>query len=251
MSTALIAHKRITTTVAKAKALRVYIEPLISRAKEDTTHNRRQVFRHLQDKSSVTTLFEEIAEKVNDRPGGYTRVIRLGRRSGDGADLAMIELVDYNDVRPEGADGGRKRRTRRSGRRRGRGKAVEATPEVKKEAADLPEDETIAEAIDQPEEELEQATDLSADEQEITDTTESVDTPEAPPAEETTSQQEEVVKTPSEDVTEIQEDVPGEVVEEAEPPEETVEKEKPKAKKSGDKKAQEESSEEPTEEDKE
>ena len=91
MSRALIEKKRIQTTVPKAKALRPFVEPLITRAKEDTTHNRRQVFRHLQDKGAVRELFDEVAVEVGDRPGGYTRVIKLGRRTGDGAERAMIE----------------------------------------------------------------------------------------------------------------------------------------------------------------
>ena len=126
LSNALIRHKRITTTLPKAKALRVYVEPLINRAKSDTTHNRRQVFRHLQDKESIKELFGEISDRISDRPGGYTRVIKLGQRGGDAAPMAMIELVDYNDVRPGGEEGGRRsRRTRRGGgrgrRRRGGG----------------------------------------------------------------------------------------------------------------------------------
>lgn len=112
LSTALIREKRIQTTVAKAKALRPFVEPLITRAKEDTTHNRRQVFRRLQDKRAVRELFDEVAVEVGDRPGGYTRVIKMGRRSGDGAERAMIELVDYNDVQPK--TGSNRRRTRRS-----------------------------------------------------------------------------------------------------------------------------------------
>ncbi|MFV1979551.1 MAG: 50S ribosomal protein L17, partial [Rhodothermia bacterium] len=111
MSTALIQHKRITTTYTKAKALRGFVEPLINRAKSDTVHNRRQVFRRLQDKEAVTTLFEEVAEKVGDRAGGYTRVVKLGKRQGDAAEVAMIELVDYNDVKPDGASGSQKRKT--------------------------------------------------------------------------------------------------------------------------------------------
>ena len=122
LSNALIRHKRITTTLPKAKALRVYVEPLINRAKDDTTHNRRQVFRHLQDKESIKELFGEISMKVTDRPGGYTRVIKLGQRAGDAAPMAMIELVDYNDVQPEGGSASRRsRRTRRGGGRGRRG----------------------------------------------------------------------------------------------------------------------------------
>lgn len=139
LSNSLIQHKRIVTTEAKAKALRVFVEPLISRSREDTTHNRRQVFRYLQDKHAVTELFSEIAEKVGDRPGGYTRVVKLGQRHGDAAPMAVIEFVDYNDVKPEGA-GGRRKRTRRGGgggRGSGRGKKVAAAaPAVVEELAD-------------------------------------------------------------------------------------------------------------------
>ena len=119
LSVALIQHKRITTTVTKAKALRIFVEPLITRARVDTTQNRRQVFRRLMDKHAVTELFEEISEKVGDRPGGYTRVVRIGQRQGDSAELAVIELVDYNDSNPE--DQPSRRRTRRSRRRRSGG----------------------------------------------------------------------------------------------------------------------------------
>lgn len=118
LSGALIRHKQIATTLTKAKALRLYIEPLITRAREDTTHNRREVFRHLMDKQAVTELFGEIAEKVGDRPGGYTRVLRLGQRSGDAAEMAIIELVDYNESEPT-TPRPRRRRTRRGRRRRG------------------------------------------------------------------------------------------------------------------------------------
>ncbi len=126
LSTALIEHKRIVTTQAKAKALRVYVEPLITRAREDNSHNRRQVFRHLQDKRAVTELFDEIAEKVGDRKGGYTRIVKLGQRHGDSASMAVIELVDYNDVRPEGASGTKKATRRGRGRRSGAAAAAVA-----------------------------------------------------------------------------------------------------------------------------
>jgi large subunit ribosomal protein L17 len=116
LSTALITHKRITTTLAKAKALRGFVEPVINRSKDDTTHNRREVFRRLRDKHAVTELFGEIAEKVGSRPGGYTRIVKLGQRAGDATEMAIIEIVDYNDDKPDGKTaGGRKRRTRRSG----------------------------------------------------------------------------------------------------------------------------------------
>lgn len=113
MSSSLIEHKRITTTLPKAKALRSFIEPIINRAKEDTTHNRRQAFRRLRSKEAVKVLFSEVAEVLGDRPGGYTRVVKLGQRGGDSAEMAVIELVDFNDVKPEGSGSGKKR-TRRS-----------------------------------------------------------------------------------------------------------------------------------------
>lgn len=97
MATSLILHKRITTTVAKAKALRPYVEPIITKSKNDTTHSRRTVFSLLQNKFAVTELFREVAPKVIDRPGGYTRIIKLGTRLGDNAEMAMVELVDFNE----------------------------------------------------------------------------------------------------------------------------------------------------------
>jgi large subunit ribosomal protein L17 len=96
MASSLIEHKRITTTLAKAKALRIYVEPLITKSKSDTTHSRRTVFAYLQNKEVVTTLFREVAEKVATRPGGYTRIVKLGNRLGDNAEMAIIELVDFN-----------------------------------------------------------------------------------------------------------------------------------------------------------
>ena len=98
MACSLIQHKRITTTVAKAKALKSYVEPLITKSKEDTTHSRRVVFSYLKDKEAVTELFRTIAPKIADRPGGYTRVLHIGFRQGDAAEMALIELVDFNRV---------------------------------------------------------------------------------------------------------------------------------------------------------
>ena len=131
LSNALIENKQITTTVAKAKAVRPFVEPLITRAKEDTEHNRRQVFRHLQNKEIISELFTEVADRVGDRPGGYTRIIKLGQRSGDGAELAMIELVDYNDVQPSGTGSGRSGGTRR-GSGKGRRDSSEAAADETK-----------------------------------------------------------------------------------------------------------------------
>jgi large subunit ribosomal protein L17 len=115
LSIALIKNERIVTTTTKAKELRRIIEPIITRAKEDTTHNRRQVFAFLHDNISTSKLFNEIAPKCVSRPGGYTRVIKLGTRQGDGAEIAVIELVDYNDVRPDETGAKKSKATRRSG----------------------------------------------------------------------------------------------------------------------------------------
>ncbi len=127
MASSLIQHKRITTTVAKAKALRKYVEPLITKAKDDTTHSRRVVFSYLQDKDSVTTLFNEIAEKVATRPGGYTRIIKTNNRLGDNADMCIIELVDYNELLLADAKPEKKSTRRRGGKKKTADKAVEAT----------------------------------------------------------------------------------------------------------------------------
>ena len=112
MACSLIKHKRITTTLAKAKALKMYVEPLITRSKNDTTNSRRVVFRYLQDKYAVTELFQEISVKVADRPGGYTRIIKTGFRPSDGADMCFIELVDYDENMAKTAK--KATRTRRS-----------------------------------------------------------------------------------------------------------------------------------------
>lgn len=112
LSVALIKNERIVTTLAKAKALRSYVEPIINRSKEDSTHNRSHVFRNLQDKQATSRLFDEIAPMVEDRQGGYTRIVKLGVRPGDGVEKALIELVDFNDAPPESARK-KKRRTRR------------------------------------------------------------------------------------------------------------------------------------------
>ena len=121
----LIQHKRIVTTVAKAKALRVYVEPLITKGKENTTHQRRVVFSYLQDKEAVKELFGSIAEKVGGRPGGYTRIIKLGARPGDNAETALIELVDFNEVYGKGEAKETAKKTRR-----GRSKKADATTEA-------------------------------------------------------------------------------------------------------------------------
>lgn len=115
MASSLILHKRITTTLAKAKALRVYVEPIITRSKDDSTHSRRTVFSYLQNKEVVSILFRDIAAKVADRPGGYTRILKMGNRLGDNASMALIELVDYNEVYTSGDVAAEKKTTRRRG----------------------------------------------------------------------------------------------------------------------------------------
>ncbi|MEN9333078.1 MAG: hypothetical protein RLY35_258 [Bacteroidota bacterium] len=116
MACSLIEHKRINTTVAKAKALRKYVEPLLTKSKTDSTHSRRIVFSYLKNKEAVTELFREVSPKIADRPGGYTRIIRLGFRQGDNAEMAMIELVDFNAIYGKEADAAAaKKRTRRGG----------------------------------------------------------------------------------------------------------------------------------------
>lgn len=116
MSCSLIEHKRINTTEAKAKALRKFVEPLITKSKNDTTHNRRVVFSYLRDKYAVTELFKEISVKVADRPGGYLRIIKLGNRQGDNAPMAMVELVDYNEL--YNPNGKKAKKTTRRGRKK-------------------------------------------------------------------------------------------------------------------------------------
>lgn len=141
----LIQHKRIVTTLAKAKALRVYAEPLITKAKENTTHQRRVVFSYLQDKAAITELFSTVSEKVAGRPGGYTRVIKLGTRPGDNAELALIELVDFNEVYGKGKEQKKEgaKRTRRAG---GAKKKAETTSE---NAGETPVTDAVPEATEQ------------------------------------------------------------------------------------------------------
>jgi large subunit ribosomal protein L17 len=133
----LIQHKRIVTTTAKAKALRVYVEPLITKGKTNTTHQRRVVFSYLQDKEAISELFSTVAEKIAGRPGGYTRIIKLGARPGDNAETALIELVDFNEIYGKGkgeAKTGAKK-TRRAGSKKKAETAVEATGDNETKAA--------------------------------------------------------------------------------------------------------------------
>ena len=137
MAASLIMHKRINTTVAKAKALKSYVEPLITKSKEDTTHSRRVVFSYLKDKNAVTELFRVIAPKVADRPGGYTRVLHTGFRQGDAAEMALIELVDFNEAALATAPKAEKKATRRS-------RAKKAEAPVQEPAAEAPAQEEKA-----------------------------------------------------------------------------------------------------------
>jgi large subunit ribosomal protein L17 len=156
LTTALVKEHRIVTTLAKAKELRRFIEPLITRAKEDSAHNRRQVFSSVQEKNTVSLLFDEVGPQAKDRPGGYTRVIKAGFRQGDGAEMAVIELVDYNDIQPEGKTT-KKKRTRRAGKSN---TPTSSTPEVAKEE-ETKEDVAVAEEAT---EEVEETTEASAEE---------------------------------------------------------------------------------------
>ncbi len=166
MASSLILNKRITTTVAKAKALRKYVEPLLTRAKDDTTHSRRTVFSYLQDKETVTTLFGEVAEKIANRPGGYTRIIKTGNRLGDNADMCIIELVDYNELMLKEAKPA-KAKTRRSRRGGTSTKAVETA------AAEVTESEVVEEAVETTEDAVTEETPELKDETSETDTDES------------------------------------------------------------------------------
>jgi large subunit ribosomal protein L17 len=163
MACSLIEHKRINTTVAKAKALRKYVEPLVTKSKDDSTHSRRVVFSYLQQKEAVTELFREVAAKVGDRPGGYTRIIRTGNRLGDNADMCMIELVDFNEVYSKEA-GTKKKRSRRGKKSSGAASTVAAvaTGAAATVAADVVEDvkETtadVAEAVTDKVEDVKEA----------------------------------------------------------------------------------------------
>jgi large subunit ribosomal protein L17 len=163
MASSLILHKRITTTVAKAKALRQYVEPLLTKSKTDSTHSRRVVFSYLQDKESVKILFDEVSEKISDRPGGYTRIIKTGNRLGDNAEMCIMELVDYNELllaekEPKKAKTRRSRRGKKSGEEKSVKSQIEAPVDtVVEEAEEVKEtvdaaaeaSEEVAEAVEE------------------------------------------------------------------------------------------------------
>jgi large subunit ribosomal protein L17 len=146
MATSLILHKRITTTTAKAKALKTYVEPLITKSKEDSTHSRRVVFSYLKDKTAVSELFREISPKVADRPGGYTRILKIGNRQGDNAEMCIVELVDYNEAMLGGDTKTKTTRRRRSTKKKGEvegavvTKTVAAAPKVEEPAEEKTQD---------------------------------------------------------------------------------------------------------------
>ena len=150
MATSLIVHKRITTTTAKAKALRIFIEPLITRSKEDSTHSRRMVFSSLRDKDAVSELFRDVAAKVGERPGGYTRIIKIEPRLGDNADMCMIELVDYNEnlLGDKAAAKSKPSRKRRGGKKKTEDEAV-----IEDQHVEVKEEESVAETEEEPMEE--------------------------------------------------------------------------------------------------
>jgi large subunit ribosomal protein L17 len=154
MAASLILHKRITTTLAKAKALRTYIEPLLTKSKDDSTHSRRVVFSYLQNKLAVTELFREVSKKIAERPGGYTRILKTGFRAGDNADMCIIELVDYNEAmlapRDEKAKTTRRKRAGAAKKKEPHAHAPEAkAAETKAPAAEAPETTTEPEPEEQ------------------------------------------------------------------------------------------------------
>ncbi|EHQ26221.1 50S ribosomal protein L17 [Mucilaginibacter paludis] len=148
MASSLILHKRITTTLAKAKALRLYVEPILTKSKNDTTHSRRTAFSYLQDKETVTILFREIAEKIANRPGGYTRIVKLENRLGDNAEMAIIELVDYNTVYTKGEAKVEKKATRRRGGA-GKGKSAASAAVTPADDAVIVEEAPAAEIVEE------------------------------------------------------------------------------------------------------
>ena len=181
MACSLITHKRIATTVPKAKALRVYVEPLLTKSKEDTTNSRRQVFALLQNKEAVTELFREISVKIADRPGGYTRILRTGFRLGDNAEMCIIELVDYNENMLKEKSAKKTRRTRRAGG--AKSETAPAVKETKAEKAPKAEEVAVEEAVVEETPQAEEAVEVAVEETpQAEETVEVVE--EAPQAEE-------------------------------------------------------------------
>lgn len=177
MATSLILKKRITTTVAKAKALRGFVEPLITKSKNDTTHSRRVVFGYLKDKLAVTELFRNISQKVSDRPGGYTRIIKLGKRLGDNAEMAMIELVDFNELLISDKSAKSKSRRRRRGGSKSKTAESNVTPTTATETVEKPTEDKVEETATDVVEEAEVVEETQTQDEVVADTKE--DKPEA------------------------------------------------------------------------
>jgi large subunit ribosomal protein L17 len=191
LAIALIKNERIVTTSVKAKELRRVIEPLITRAKEDSMHNRREVFSFLQDNDSTNKLFNEVGPKSESRPGGYCRVIKLGTRKGDGTEVSVIELVDYNDVRPDGAST-KKKKTRRGGVKAKTEDTSTPAPKAKaaKKAAVVEDVEEINPITEESQADAEEATTHTESAVEAVETTETTEqAPEAPSADESSEEE--------------------------------------------------------------
>jgi len=176
MANSLLEHKRINTTLAKAKALRVYVEPLLTKAKNDTVNSRRQVFSYLQNKHTVTELFRDIAPKIADRPGGYTRIIKTGYRLGDNAEMCMIELVDFNELML--AEPKKEKKTTR--RSRSAKKATDTVEQVTEESTDVVAEETVDAVVEETADATEAADETTSTEENQTE--ESTDDSEEPKA---------------------------------------------------------------------
>ena len=209
MACSLIQHKRINTTLAKAKALRVYIEPLITKSKNDTTHSRRVVFSYLKQKEAASELFRDVAPKINDRPGGYTRIIKLNNRLGDNAQMAMIELVDFNELLLKETSTKKKTRRRRGGKK----KAGE-TPVAEATAVATESTQEVAEDTANETETVEEVKENVTEAQEVVETAEVVE--EKEDQEETSEVIEAAEEEAKEEVKAEKSDTTEEVVEEAE-----------------------------------
>ena len=167
MASSLILHKRINTTTAKAKALKTYVEPLITKAKQDNTHTRRMVFSYLQNKDAVSELFRDVVEKVGDRPGGYTRILKTGNRNGDNAEMCFMELVDYNETYTSTEE--KQTSSRRRRRRRGGKKKSQSQQKTEQTTATQIEEETPQEDQESAEEQSVSAEELETQEKDITE----------------------------------------------------------------------------------
>lgn len=199
MAASLIIHKRIFTTIAKAKALRIFVEPIITKSKQDTTHSRRVVFSYLQDKKAVSELFRDVSVKIGDRPGGYTRIMKTGTRFGDSADMCFIELVDYNQAMLESAEKSDKKTTRR---RRGSKKGkTETAEEIKKPVAKKKEEPEVEEVVQETTHEVTEEVAEEVAEEVVEQITEEV-------AEEVTAEVVEQVNEVQEDISEVKSEPP-------------------------------------------